>query len=151
MKQIGNFDDVQSGLFQNQGGSIKLYNAIYELEELLLVFKNVAENDTSKEILIDLNVVESIFTLIEGPKISTNQKAEALELLYKLSFKIKNRKGLAEFTKKALQDACMSSGIHDKRNSELCKRIQFELDESSRIDKKKKTSQADHVRCYNGL
>ena len=130
-------------MFQNQGGSITLYNAIYELEELLLVFKNVAENDTSKEILIDLNVVESIFTLNEGPKFSANQKVEALELLYKLSFKIKNRKGLAEFTKKALQDLSKNE-LQDKNVTELYKRILFQLDESSRIEKKKNIS-PDHV------
>ena len=131
-------------LFQNQGGPITLYNANYELEELLLVFKNVAENDTSKEILIDLNVVESIFTLIEGPKISPDQKVQALELLYKLSFKIKNRNGLSEFTKNRLTEM-NKSGLQDKMLAELYKRILFELNERPRIEKKRKNTSPEHV------
>ena len=63
-------------------------NATYKLQELLVVFLNVSENDTTKDILIDLQVSEALLTLLDIHTLHRDQKIQILQLLHKLSFKV---------------------------------------------------------------
>ena len=59
-------------------------NATYKLSELLIIFVNISENDTTKDILIDLHIVDSLLHLLPITSLDRDQRIQTLQLLHKL-------------------------------------------------------------------
>ncbi|XP_063711133.1 uncharacterized protein LOC134839490 isoform X2 [Symsagittifera roscoffensis] len=116
---------------KSKGANVVISNATYKLQELLVVFLNVSENDTTKDILIDLQVSEALLTLLDIHTLHRDQKIQILQLLHKLSFKVKARSDLSNFVRHSLDDYQRKS--NDYEITELCKRINFELEEKKRL------------------
>ncbi|XP_075250993.1 uncharacterized protein LOC142343176 [Convolutriloba macropyga] len=129
---------------ESKGGDVVISNATYKLSELLIIFVNISENDTTKDILIDLHIVDSLLHLLPITSLDRDQRIQTLQLLHKLSFKIKTRSGLTDFTKRALDDFLITT--NDFEIVELCKRVIFELDQKKRLKESVNTPLEDKYR-----